>query len=96
MISYLSLVVWEKKANWKIATDSTTAMLNSQNMKSKETPLLRERITPPVAMKAKFTFLEEMAVEDMKIQYLKIYGSLTRKIMNGNLFLSKKIRHIQN
>ena len=96
MISFSSLEEWEKKENWKIATDSTTAMPNSQNMKSLVHPLLREPIIPLVVTKEKFTFSEEMAEEDMKTQSLKIFGSLTQKIMNGNLYLLKKIQPIQN
>ena len=71
-------------------------MLNSLSMKSKVTLLLQERIIPPVVTKEKFTFSEEMVDGDMKIQYLKIYGSSTLKIVNGNLSLLKKIRHIPN
>ena len=83
MISFSSLEEWEKKENCKIATDSTTAMPNSQNMKSLVHPLLREPIIPLVAMKEKFTYLVVMEGEDMKILYLKIFGYLILKIMNG-------------
>jgi hypothetical protein len=60
------------------------------------TPLLQELITPPVAMKEKSTFLVEMAEEDMKIQYLKIFGYLILMIVSGYLYLLKKILLILN